>query len=158
HDMRAPLRAMRGFAELLGDACDVGEQQSIREYNRRIGVAAARLDNLITDALNYTRGLHEELPLQPVDLTRLVPGLVETYPNLHPDLADIKIVCPLPVVLGNESLLTQCFSNLLGNAAKFVLPGVKPRIRVWAEQVCDSDPASAKARTEETPSLDPCKI
>jgi signal transduction histidine kinase len=35
--------------------------------------------------------------------------------------------------LGNESLLTQCFSNLLENAVKFVADGVQPRVRIWAE-------------------------
>jgi len=135
HDMRAPLRAMRGFAELLTGACEEVDQEGIRDYNRRIAVAAARLDLLITDALNYTRVLHEELPLQPIDLGQFLSSLVDTYPNLHPELADIEINQPLPVVLGNESLLTQCFSNLLGNAAKFVAPGRKPQIRVWAELV-----------------------
>jgi CheY-like chemotaxis protein len=38
------------------------------------------------------------------------------------------------VVLGNQAGLTQCFSNLLGNAVKFVRPGEKPQIRVWAEE------------------------
>jgi signal transduction histidine kinase len=36
----------------------------------------------------------------------------------------------LPVVRGNDALLTQCFSNILHNATKFVAPGVKPRIRI----------------------------
>jgi signal transduction histidine kinase len=37
-------------------------------------------------------------------------------------------------MLGNEAALTQCFSNLLGNAIKFVAPGTRPQVRVWAEQ------------------------
>src|SRR5262249_18843440 len=39
------------------------------------------------------------------------------------------------LVLGNESLLTQCFGNLLDNAVKFVARGVRPRVRVWAEEL-----------------------
>ena len=39
----------------------------------------------------------------------------------------------MPQVLGNEAALTQCFSNLLDNAVKFVAPGVRPRVRIWAE-------------------------
>ena len=64
--------------------------------------------------------------------------MIETYPNLQPAAADISIEFDELVVLGNESLLTQCFGNLLGNAVKFVAPGVKPRIRVWAEQMTGS--------------------
>jgi signal transduction histidine kinase len=37
-------------------------------------------------------------------------------------------------VLGNEGFLTQCISNLLGNAVKFVAPGIQPRLEIWAEE------------------------
>jgi signal transduction histidine kinase len=47
--------------------------------------------------------------------------------------AEIAIDSPLPAVIGNEAMLTQIVSNLLGNAVKFVDAGVKPMIRVWAE-------------------------
>jgi signal transduction histidine kinase len=135
HDMRAPLRAMNTFASLLAEEAETavtpGERQ---EYIRRIIVAAARLDRLIQDALHYTKLAQQEVPLGPVDLSKLMRDLIETYPNLHSDKADISIEGELPVVLGNDSLLTQCFSNLLGNAVKFVVPGVKPEVRVHAEK------------------------
>ena len=41
---------------------------------------------------------------------------------------------PLPRVIANEAGLVQCLSNLIGNAIKFVAPGVTPEIRIWAEQ------------------------
>jgi signal transduction histidine kinase len=41
----------------------------------------------------------------------------------------------MPTVLGNEALLTQCFSNLLGNAVKFVAPGTQPHVRVHADSL-----------------------
>jgi PAS domain S-box-containing protein len=145
HDMRAPLRAMRGFAELLESMDGENTSPESREYLRRIVLAAERLDHLITDALNYTRVLDEELPLEAVDLQRLITGLVETYPNLHGDFAKISIG-DLPVVLGNKSLLTQIFSNLLGNAVKFIRPGIKPEIRIWTEQLCGTSYAPPCAR------------
>lgn len=140
HDMRAPLRAMRGFAELLEEMNNPDESPTARDYRRLIVLAAERLDNLITDALNYTKILDQELKPQPVDLHQLIQELIESYPNLHSDHADIRIEGRLPTVLGNKSLLTQCFSNLLGNAVKFVAPGVKPRVRVWHEAApCRAD-------------------
>jgi PAS domain S-box-containing protein len=133
HDMRAPLRAMQGFALILAtDAADVNPQQR-HEYLQRIITGASRLDKLIQDALNYNRAVLQEMPLQPVALGPLLRGLVETYPNLASVNADIELEAALPTVLGNEALLTQCFSNLLGNAVKFVAPGVRPQVRVWAE-------------------------
>jgi PAS domain S-box-containing protein len=132
HDMRAPLRAMNTFAGEILDhiSADVQSPPQIQDFCRRIIIASRRLDRLIQDSLSYTKTVLQEVPLQPVDLSRLIPSLIETYPNLQADKADITIENPLPVVLGEESLLTQCFSNLLGNAVKFVAPGVRPHIRL----------------------------
>jgi signal transduction histidine kinase len=68
-----------------------------------------------------------------VDVGALLRGLVETYPNLQPPLAEIRIEIEHLLVSGNEAALTQIFSNLLGNAVKFIAPGTKPRVRVWAD-------------------------
>jgi signal transduction histidine kinase len=134
HDMRAPLRAMNLFASLLtekGSATATPSQ--IQDYGRRIVAAATRLDRLIQDALLYTKVAENEMALRPVDLSKLILELIETYPNLSADQVDISIANGLPVVLGNDGLLTQCFSNLLGNGVKFVAPGVRPEVRVVAE-------------------------
>ena len=134
HDMRAPLRAMGIFAQLLMDEVTAaGTAPQAKTFCERIIIGAARLDNLINDALNYTKAALQESPLQPVDLAKLLQGLIQTYPNLQPETADIQIQRDIPEVLGNEALLTQCFSNLLGNAVKFVAPGVRPKVRVWSE-------------------------
>jgi PAS domain S-box-containing protein len=132
HDMRAPLRAMLGFATFL--EMDAGTRLRTEELDllRRIDLAATRMDQLITDSLNYSQLLRKEMPLKPVDIGSLIRGLVETYPNLHPPQADVSVEVGHLMVRGNEGALTQIFSNLLGNAVKFVAPGVKPRVRVWA--------------------------
>ena len=132
HDMRAPLRAMSAFAEILMDRTSPGHptQQEARDYCQRIVRAARRLDQLIVDALSYTKVVLQEVPQAPVHLDKIVRDLVDVYPHLQPDKADIIVDGELPVVLGNESYLTQCFSNLLGNAVKFVPPGVRPRVRL----------------------------
>jgi PAS domain S-box-containing protein len=135
HDMRAPLRAMGTFAELLQEEISaLGAAASAQEYCRRMKVAAGRLDRLINDALNYSKAVLQQPDLDRVNLAVLIRGLIETYPNLHADSADIAIEDHLPPVVGNESLLTQCFSNLLGNAVKFVPPGARPNIRIRVAQ------------------------
>jgi len=135
HDMRAPLRAMQGFAELIEEECAACGRTMSKEYFRRIKIASKRLDRLIADSLNYSQAARQELTLEPVDVQGLLNGLLETYPNLQPDQAGIHIEADLPVVMGNEAALTQCFSNLLSNAVKFAKPGVKPQIRIRAEPV-----------------------
>ncbi|HZV36051.1 MAG TPA: ATP-binding protein, partial [Verrucomicrobiae bacterium] len=133
HDMRGPLRAMNSFTQLLEEEC--GKVSPTAEnYMKRIRTATIRMDRLIQDGLNYSRLMRAELPLVPVDVSVLVRGILETYPTLQPPNATIELSGAFPLVKANEATLTQCVSNLLGNAVKFVAPGVQPKIRVWAEE------------------------
>jgi signal transduction histidine kinase len=134
HDMRAPLRAMQAFGTLLtmekaGQLDDEG-----RDFLRRIVQSAQRMDHLITDALNYGKLLGSHMELRPLDPGALLRGMLESYPELQPGKVAVEITGELPRVLANPAGLTQCFSNLLGNAVKFVKPGLKPRVRIWAER------------------------
>lgn len=133
HDLRAPLRAMQGFAALLGERLGDGLDREGRDYLDRIGTAARRMDRLITDALSYSRIVREELPLAPVDVGALIHGMLASYPAFQPPAAVVE-VAPLPVVLANEAGLTQIFSNLLGNAVKFVPAGRVPHVRIHGER------------------------
>ena len=133
HDMRAPLRAMRGFADILLQRRSKlpADQQ---DFIRRIANSAERMDDLITDALNYSKVVREELDLEPVNPETLLRGISESYPQFQPPKALVEIRGKFPPVLANRAGLTQCFSNLLGNAVKFVAPGTVPRIRIWAKR------------------------
>jgi signal transduction histidine kinase len=133
HDMRAPLRSMQGFATLLeSDSAEMSPEEK-KIYLRRISASAVRLDHLIRDVLTYNRTVLRHAALHPVDLQTLLRGIIESYPSLKPGSAEITIQGPMPVVIGNEALLTQCFSNILDNSVKFVAPGTTPRVRVWSE-------------------------
>jgi PAS domain S-box-containing protein len=147
HDMRAPLRAMRGFADAIGEICSARPEPELDALVQLIGRGAERMDLLITDALQYTKAVRQELPLAPVDLGALLRGMLDTYPQFIS--ADIRLDEPIPSVLGNEAALTQCFSNLLGNAVKFVRPGEKPRVRVWSEPVGAAPPAETAGAAPE---------
>ena len=141
HDMRAPLRAMRGFAEVVNEMAAGSEDGKQREFLARIITAAERMDALIADALSYSKAVRQELPLCPVDVGKLVMGMLDTYPEFQRTRAEITVERSIPVVMGNEAGLTQCFSNLLGNAVKFVEPGKKAVVRVWGEVLADGHQA-----------------
>lgn len=132
HDLRAPLRAMNSYAQLLRDDYAGCLDDTGRDYLRHISSSAERLDTLIQDVLNYTRIVRAPAELQPIDLDRLVRDIIHSYPDFQPPRAEIEIDGTLPRVLGHEGFLTQCISNLLGNAVKFVKPGQKPHVRIWA--------------------------
>jgi len=91
------------------------------------------MDKLIQDVLSYSRVVRNESPIEKIDVANLLKGIIETYPALSSELATIDREDSFPPVWGNEAMLTQVFSNILGNAVKFVAPGVKPQIKVWAE-------------------------
>jgi signal transduction histidine kinase len=137
HDLRAPLRAMDGFAKLLEDefGSEVGDRG--KDYIRRIVAAAKRLDELIQDALNYSKIAGGQLRAEPVDSDALVREIVDSYPNLRVHRYNIKLQSPLPRVIANGALLTQCIANILDNGVKFVLPGKTPEIKIWAERKHD---------------------
>jgi signal transduction histidine kinase len=95
------------------------------------------MDHLVRDVLTYGQVLQKDLPLESVDVARLVLGILESYPEFLDSKADVQIQGRLPIVIANEAGLTQCLSNLLRNAIKFVAPGIVPRVRVRAEPAND---------------------
>ncbi len=134
HDLRAPLRAMHGFSELLTEECAPMLNEAGRDYLRRIVTSATRMDRLITDALSFSKVMRHEMPVTPQDPAALLAGMIDSYPGFQMPKACIRIAGSLPRVLANEAGLTQCFSNLLGNAVKFVEKGRTPQVTIRAEQ------------------------
>ena len=120
HDMRGPLRAMQGYAAALKEDYAARLDQQANEHLARIARAANRLDKLIQDVLTYSRVARAEIQLNPVELSRLLSDIIQQYPGFQPPTARIYLQEPLPAVIGQEASLTQVFSNLLGNAVKFV--------------------------------------
>jgi PAS domain S-box-containing protein len=135
HDMRAPLRAMQGYAKAL--LSDYGSKldAEAKHYLDRIFRAANRLDLLIQDVLAYSRVAKGEIELHPIDLERLVDDIVSANPEFHAPQSRVLVEKPLHWVLGHDAYLTQCVTNLLSNAVKFVPDGVVPEIHIRTEAI-----------------------
>ena len=138
HDLRAPLRGVQGFAQALFE--DYGDKldDTGKEYAARAVSAAAEMDQLIRDLLEYSRIARREVPLQRVDL----PGAVQTVlahadGDLRPNGAEINADVDDCQVIANPPVLSQVLGNLLGNAVKFVRPGDKPSVRLTCERLPD---------------------
>jgi PAS domain S-box-containing protein len=134
HDMRAPLRSLQGYSHILIKDYSTELNPQANEYLRRINHSAERMDRLIQDVLDYSKIMRADLPLESVDVGGLLQGILETYPQLGGKEVQVVIQAPLPKVIGNNAYLVQSFSNLLGNAVKFVPSGAQPRVRIWAER------------------------
>jgi PAS domain S-box-containing protein len=133
HDLRAPVRAMQGYAKVaLEDYGSVLEAQG-REYLNRIVRSGERMDRLIRDILTYSRLSRLENIVQPVALDMLVRDIISHYPEMQAARAQITLAGEMGSVMAHEPSLTQAISNLLANAVKFVAPGVKPEVRVYSE-------------------------
>jgi len=135
HDMRAPLRAMTGYSEILIEECSEQLTPEHQSFLQKISSGARRLDHLIEDVLSYSRVSRSKFELQQINVDQLIREIVEQYPGMQFPEADMVIQGSLPLVWANEAMLTQCISNLLSNAIKFVRPDLKPRVKMWAENI-----------------------
>jgi PAS domain S-box-containing protein len=136
HDMRAPLRAIQSFSEIVLN--DHGEKipEGV-EYLRKVISAAGRMDRLIQDVLSFARLSRAEIKVMPLDVDKLVHDIIHERPELHPPRAIVTVKSPLLPVLGHDASLTQCITNLLDNAVKFVMPGVSPMVEVFTRSAGD---------------------
>lgn len=129
HDLRAPLRAMEGFARILLEDYASSLDEDGQRYAGRIVAAAERMEGLIDDLLAYSRITRSELRVRPVELASLVCDVIPE--DVDPRYIDFRLK-GVPAVLGEPGVLRQLMTNLLSNAAKFQLPGKTPEITVDA--------------------------
>ncbi len=132
HDLRAPLRTIRGFAAILIEDYKDQISSEANDYLDRMNSAAGRMDNLISDVLAYSQASRSNLPLHPVDLNRLIDQLISEYPFMEQDYFHVEP--NLPSVLANTALLSQSISNLIGNAIKFIPADREPDIHIHVDQ------------------------
>ena len=133
HDLRAPVRAMQAFAQILLEDEDQTDAER-RAYLERIRSAAQGMDRLIQDLLAYSRLSRQETTLQMVSLEKVVRDATQQLELTTGGKSyQMEIDGELPEVLGHHTVLVQVVLNLLSNAVKFVPKGVVPRLRIWAE-------------------------
>lgn len=133
HDLRAPLRAMHGFADAVLEDHGPKLDEAGRDYLARIIKAAKSLDTLIQDLLAYSRVGRTKIELEPVPLSELVQEAVaELHQEIDAASAEVETSVPPLTVLAHRVTLKQVLLNLISNALKFVAPGNKPRVRIWA--------------------------
>ena len=118
HDLRAPLRHIIGFTDLLTQS-ESGSPEQNKRYLGLISTAAKQMNQLIDDLLDFSRNSRVEIRQTQVDLQDLVEKILQ---DLQPETANRNLVFdkkPLPSVQGDASLLRQVFSNLILNAVKY---------------------------------------
>jgi PAS domain S-box-containing protein len=131
HDLRAPVRAIQGFARAALEDCGDRIGPEGGKYLEQIIRSSARMDRLIQDVLVYSKLARHQMQLQAVSLDSLIPEIIGQYPEMQAPRAEISLRTPLGSVRAHEPSLTQAISNLLRNATKFVAAGIVPKIEIW---------------------------
>lgn len=137
HDLRAPLRVLSGYAEVVREDYAASLPPEGHRLLEKIAAAAGRMDRLTQDLLAYTRIANGEVALGPIDLDDLVDGVMDSYPTLLEMKDHIRVRRPLGKCLGHAPSLVQCISNLLDNAVKFTKPNRPPEIEVFTARYKD---------------------
>ena len=133
HDLRAPLRAMDGFSQILARQYENILDDDGKHLLKRVRQNAEQMAELIDDLLRLSRITRAELRISQVDLTSLVLEILESLHAAEPDRRIEVDISPRVRVNADERLLRVALENLLGNAWKFTMKTENPRIEFGVE-------------------------
>ncbi|SIQ94661.1 phytochrome sensor signal transduction histidine kinase [Rhizobium sp. RU35A] len=132
HDLRAPFRHIVGFAELLRER-ETGLDEKSRHYLQTISDAALSAGRLVDDLLNFSQLGRTALVTRPVDMDKLVAEVITSVTMAMGNRRIEWRVSPLPVGLGDATLLRQVWFNLIDNAVKYTRDCDPARIVIAGE-------------------------
>jgi PAS domain S-box-containing protein len=140
HDLRAPLRHVDGFIELLKKKTAEKLDEQSEHYMSTIADAAKRMGTLIDDLLSFSRMGRSMMTTEPVNLGELVRDVILEY---EPDLRGRCVnwhIADLPLVTGDCAMLRVVLVNLISNALKFTRP--RPQAEIEIGWLVDQDTAT----------------
>jgi PAS domain S-box-containing protein len=133
HDLRAPLRAIHQFCDLLLEEKSAALDDEGQGWMHSVTEGARRMDALIEGLLAYSRIGREEIEMSTQSPSVLAREIVQTLAGvLRERRAQVEVDPALPPVRGNRLLLAQALTNLIVNSIKFVPPDRDPRVRLTA--------------------------
>jgi len=128
HDLRAPLRHVDGFSQiLLEDYAEKLDEQG-QSYLRQVREASQKMSQLIDDLLNLSRITRAELRRESVDISRLVEAVAESLKKTEQNREVEFVIQKGLAAQGDAPLLRVLLDNLLGNAWKYT--GKRPQARI----------------------------
>lgn len=146
HDLRAPLRAISGFSQILQEDCSERLDEEHQQHLARIQNATTRMSELIDALLELAKITRSELKTESIDLSALAQEVLADLLSLYPQRQVEVVVAPGMLDRGDRKLLRNVLQNLLGNALKFSAEKAQSRIEFSAAQrdgktvyrVCDN--------------------
>lgn len=137
HDLRAPLRHIDGFVDILQTTAETNLNDVQRHHLQTISDAAKQMGRLIDDLLAFSKMSRAELTKIKVNMAHIIE---EVKRSLRRELEGRKvswIIGKLPEADGDPSLLRQVWINLITNALKYTRPRKEARIEIGALETAD---------------------
>lgn len=131
HDLRAPIRALKGYCEVLIEDFSDNLPEEAKKIVDRLRAQSMQMDALTRDLLEFSKVSRQDITLAPVNLKDVLAESVTVSGPIA--AACVKVEEPLHTAIANRVLVSQCISNLLENALKFCKAGSPPSIKVWSE-------------------------
>jgi len=129
HDLRAPLRAIEGFSEALREEYSHVLDDNAKDYLQQVITAAARMNQLVQDLLNYSRLSRTDLALQEISARAVIDRVVHDLTPAQQECLTVEAFHDVRVI-GHEPTLAQVLMNLISNGLKFHAPEVECRVTV----------------------------
>jgi len=130
HDLRAPLRAMNGFAQILLEDHAIQLEPEAVAHLRKIQGNAMRMGVLIDALLGLSRLARSTLQIQEVDLSAVAQAVIAQLAASDPKRVVTVTIDPGLTAMADARLVRSVFDNLLGNAWKFTAKTPSPQISV----------------------------
>src|SRR5215213_8839980 len=119
HDLRAPLRSIEGFSQILLEDHAQGLDEEGEDYLGRVRAASKHMDTLIDDLLDLSRVSRGPLRREVIDLSAMARGIIQKLERAQPERRIRFFTEEGVVAVGDANLLAVALENLLGNAWKF---------------------------------------
>lgn len=137
HDLKAPIRHIASFAEMIAEDIERGELDDLALHADYVRQAARRMQRLVERLLEYAQIAYSIRHVERVPLDAVVSDAMTLLAS-HIREANAEIeVTPLPCVKGDPELLRRLMQNLIGNAVKYRHSDRAPRVRVHGEANAD---------------------
>ena len=135
HDLQEPLRKIRTYSGILYENLKTTVEPGSLLTLQKIMNSAERMSTLIYDLLNFSRLIHPEKTLEPIDLNKIIRSVINDFELVIQQKQAVIHVDDLPVIRASPLQMNQLFYNLINNSLKFTKENLSPIISIKVTQL-----------------------